>query len=67
MVTVSGAEQASVMQTFVDTDGVSHDVASITSMYRSSTSNSVMIDSEGGAVTVEIANTEAMRIIELLN
>jgi len=61
------AETTNVVQTFKDTDGVVHDIASIQSMSRNAQKSSVTMVVNDEVVIVEIAITEAINIIELLN
>lgn len=65
MVTVTDTQ--SVVRTFMDMNGGSHDIATIASMSRNAQKSSVSMDVEGQTVIVEVTPTEAMNIIELMN
>lgn len=65
MVTVTDTQ--SVVRTFKDMNGGSHNVASISSMSRNSGKSSVKMDIDGETVIVEITPTEAINIIEMMN
>jgi hypothetical protein len=66
MVTVT-AEKQSVVRTFMDMNGGSHDIANINSMSRNSQKSSVSMEIDGQTVIVEVTPTEAINIMELLN
>jgi hypothetical protein len=67
VVTANVATKQTAVQTFVDKDGGSYDIASIRSMSRSVEKSSVSLVIEGQVVVVEITASEAINIIELLN
>lgn len=67
MVAVIAEKQESVVRTFKDMNGGTHDIANISSMFRNAQQSGVRMDVDGETVMVEVTPTEAINIMELLN